>query len=104
MLYCSVVREFIIEQFLFGDSSNLTDETSFLEKGIIDSLGMLDLIVFLENTFCIKIEDDEVIPENMDSINKIALFVERKLKSSRSESIHSRQNKVLVDSYTFPLM
>ena len=93
----SVVREFVIEQFLFGDGNNLNDDTSFLEEGIIDSLGILNLIVFLENTYCIKIEDDEVVPENMDSINKIFVFLKRKLNVSQPENISSTQQKVLID-------
>jgi acyl carrier protein len=80
------VREFIIENFLFGDGDMLTEDTSFLESGIIDSTGILELIFFLEETFAMKIEDEELIPENMDSLKNISRFMERKLgKSSTVE-------------------
>jgi len=78
----SKVRKFIIENFLFGEGDMLTDETSFLESGIIDSTGILELIFFLEETFGMKIEDEELIPENMDSLKKISRFIEHKLGSN----------------------
>jgi acyl carrier protein len=77
------VREFVVNNFLFGDGDRLTDEEmSFLENGIIDSTGMLEVITFLEETFEIKIEDSELLPENLDSLKNIDQFVEKKLGSS----------------------
>ena len=73
-----VVRQFIIENFLLGNSDALEDETSFLDEGIIDSTGVLELVTFLENTFSIGIDDDELLPENLDSIKKIVTFVDNK--------------------------
>jgi len=83
----SKVREFVVENFLFGDGEVLKEDTSFMEDGIIDSTGILELVFFLEETFGINIEDDELVPENMDSLQNIAQFVDRKLnKSSAAEA------------------
>ena len=72
------LKNFIIENFLFGNADGLTDDTSFLEEGIIDSTGVLELVTYLEEEFNIKIEDDELIPENLDSINNVTAFLQRK--------------------------
>ncbi|WP_419663442.1 conserved uncharacterized protein, related to acyl carrier protein [Desulfosarcina variabilis str. Montpellier] len=73
------IREFIIENFLFGNADGLKDDTSFLEEGIIDSTGVLELVTFLEENFGIQVEDEELIPENLDSIDNVSSFLERKL-------------------------
>ena len=78
----SKVREFVVENFLFGDGEELKQETSFTEEGIIDSTGILELVFFLEETFSISVEDDELVPENMDSLRSIAGFIDRKLNGS----------------------
>ena len=72
-------RAFVISNFLFGDGSHLTDDTSFLEERIIDSTGILQIISFLEEEFAIGINDDEILPENLDSLNNISAFLQRKL-------------------------
>jgi acyl carrier protein len=72
------IRQFIIEFFLFGQDDGLTNDISLLEKGIIDSTGVLELVAHLEKTYKIKIENHELVPENLDSINAIAGFLERK--------------------------
>lgn len=73
------VRNYILENFLFTtDASVLGVDESFLAKGIIDSTGMLEVIYFLEDKFGIRIDDAEMIPENLDSVNNIVRFVERK--------------------------
>jgi acyl carrier protein len=69
----------MIENFLFEDNGNLYEDTSFLENGIIDSTGVLELIAFLEKTFGISIEDQEIVPENLDSIGRVAAYVHTKL-------------------------
>jgi acyl carrier protein len=76
------VREFVIRNFLFEENGNLTTETSFLDNGIIDSTGVLELITFIEETYGIKFENHEVVPEHLDSIQNIASFVERKLATT----------------------
>ena len=73
------VRNFIIDNFLFGDGNGFTEEISFLEEGLIDSMGILELITFLEETFHINIKDDELLPQNLDSLNKITKFLDNKL-------------------------
>lgn len=73
------IREFIFKNFLFeAADSNLKDDDSFLEQGIIDSTGMLELVVFLEESFGVKVEDEELVPENLDSVNSLADFITRK--------------------------
>lgn len=76
------IKTFIIENFLFGNADGLNDDTSFLEEGIIDSTGVLELITFLEEEFEIKVEDDELIPENLDSINNVTNFLKTKLEKT----------------------
>jgi acyl carrier protein len=73
------VSQYIVENFLFSsDTSLLGADESFLDRGLIDSTGMLEVILFLEETFGIKIADDEMIPENLDSVSKISAYVRRK--------------------------
>ncbi|WP_258868246.1 acyl carrier protein [Alkalilimnicola ehrlichii] len=60
------------------DPAALADDDSFLEQGIIDSTGIMEVIFFLEEEFGIRVDDDELIPENLDSVNRIARFVQRK--------------------------
>ena len=74
----SDIRHFVVETFLFGQASGLTDETSFLEQGIVDSTGVLELVAHLERTYAIKIKDEELVPDNLDSINSIANFLATK--------------------------
>jgi acyl carrier protein len=79
MEHIEPVRTFIVENFLFGDSERLKDDTSFLDSDIIDSTGILEVVAFLEETYDISIEDEEMIPENMDSLVNISSFLGRKL-------------------------
>lgn len=77
------VRNYILENFMFTtDPTALGVDESFLAKGIIDSTGMLEVIYFLEDKFGIRIDDAEMIPENLDSVSNIVRFVERKTKTS----------------------
>jgi acyl carrier protein len=79
MSYIDEVRKFVVEQLLFGDASRLEDNTSFSGASILDSTGILELIMFLEGTYKIKIADNELIPENLDSVAKVACFLESKV-------------------------
>jgi acyl carrier protein len=72
-------RDFIVDNFLYGDGDKLAHETSFMLEGIIDSTGILELITFLEATYQIKIADDEIIPENMDSLESIEKYLLSKM-------------------------
>lgn len=75
----SQINEFIINTFMFGSSENkISANDSFLENGIIDSTGILELVGFLQNNFNIEIEDHEMLPQNLDSINNILEFLKKK--------------------------
>ena len=84
MGYIDTVKEFVIDNFLYGDGDQLTEETSFLGSGIIDSTGILEVVSFLEESFDISIDDDEFIPENLDSLNNIDKFLHKKMNGSPS--------------------
>lgn len=77
------IRAFIVDNFLFGDGSSLKDDTSFLEERIIDSTGILQIISYIEEEFDIKIDDEEIIPENLDSLSNITIFLNRKSSHDR---------------------
>ena len=80
------VRRFISENFLFRDDGDaITHDQSLLDAGIIDSTGVLELVCFLETTFAIEVQDDEMLPENLDSIRAISNYVDRKLESRKVE-------------------
>jgi acyl carrier protein len=76
------IRAFVVDNFLFGDGSYLKDDTSFLEERVIDSTGILQIISFLEEEFAIKINDDEILPENLDSLSNITVFLNKKLSQN----------------------
>jgi acyl carrier protein len=73
------VREFIVENFRFGEDSGITADASLMQEGIIDSTGLLELIMFLEETYGISIADEELVPENLDTIQNIDRFVSLKV-------------------------
>ncbi|GAB7026142.1 acyl carrier protein [Geotalea toluenoxydans] len=72
------IRKYIVENFLFGEDEGLKDDTSLLEKKIIDSTGILELVAFLEKEFSIRIRDDELVPENLDSIDNMHHYLSGK--------------------------
>ena len=75
------LSRFVIDNFLLGqDDVGLAGDTSFLDLGIIDSTGVLELVSFLERRYAITVGDDELVPENLDSIDNLAGFLERKLQ------------------------
>jgi acyl carrier protein len=72
------VRAYILENLLFtNDASQLEDDASLLERGIIDSTGVLEIVMFLEEEFGIKVRDSDMLPENFDKVDSIARFVAR---------------------------
>ena len=75
----AATRQFVRDNFLFGRELSFSDEDSFLELGIIDSTGVLELVEFLESQYGVAVADDELLPENLDSIARLVGFVERKL-------------------------
>lgn len=75
------LRSFVINNFLLGRQESLNDNDSFLEQGIIDSTGILELVAYLEETYGIEITEAELTPDNLDSINRIVAYLSRKLGS-----------------------
>ncbi|MFN8619358.1 MAG: acyl carrier protein [Chloroflexota bacterium] len=73
------LRGFILEVFYLSDPAQLTDDVSLINSGIVDSTGMLDIILFVESEFGITVRDDETRPENFETIARLTAFVERKL-------------------------
>lgn len=75
-----IIRKFLFENYLFGyDENEFSNDSSFLDYGILDSTGILELIVFVENEFDIEVEDSEILPENLDSVNCVSRFVYNKI-------------------------
>ena len=73
------IRTFIFDNFLFdAEGSDLKNDASFLDQGIIDSTGVLELVEWLEDECDIEVEDEELIPENLDSVNNLAAFIKKK--------------------------
>lgn len=73
------LRQYIADNLLFSDNGlALADEESFLDSGIVDSLGVLELATFVEDSFDIEVPDEEVIPDNFDSISKLTAYIGRK--------------------------
>ena len=73
------IRQFIIDNFYYGeDDGTLGDQVSFLQNGIIDSTGILELVSFIQEKYGIRVLDDELLPENLDSLDNIQAFVARK--------------------------
>jgi acyl carrier protein len=72
------LREFVTENFLFGQDATFANDDSFLEQGIIDSTGVLELVAFLEEQLEIAVDDDDLMPENLDSIDNLCRFIASK--------------------------
>ncbi len=80
-----VIRTFVTDNYLEGgQSATFADGDSFLEEGIIDSVGVLELVAFLEEAFDFRVEDEEIIPENLDSVNRIVIYTQSKLANNKS--------------------
>ena len=73
------IRHFIVENYLFGRDNGFGEEESFLDRGILDSTGVMELIAFIEDRFGVKIEDHELLPENLDTLSSLARFIEGKI-------------------------
>lgn len=77
------IRRFILENYLFTDDpAQLGLDDSLLGRGIVDSTGMLEIILFIEEQLGVKVADTEMVPENLDSVNRIAAFVTSKRKAA----------------------
>jgi acyl carrier protein len=77
------IRGFIVDTFFVDD---FADDDSFLRKGLIDSTGMMELVAFLEQDFGLKLEDRELVPENLDSLSRVVAFVEKKQAQRLSQA------------------
>ena len=76
------LKNFILENFIVDENpSQLDRNQSFLESGIIDSTGILELVSFIEEHYNITVEDEDLIPDNLDSLNNVVNFVNKKLKA-----------------------
>lgn len=76
------LKIFIVNNFLLGDKNRvIKNDESFLQGGIIDSTGVLELVNFIEDTYKIKVEDEELVPENLDSIQNLITYIQRKRQS-----------------------
>jgi acyl carrier protein len=75
------IRKYFEENFMIKWSETFSEDDSLLENGIIDSTGVLELVTFIEQKYGIKIADNELVPENLDSLTQIKKFVERKLNN-----------------------
>ena len=73
------IRAYIVENFLLGQNDGFGDEDSLLAGGIVDSTGVLEVVGFLEKTFSIQLSEEDLVPENLDTIQNMTAFVERKL-------------------------
>lgn len=80
--YAATLREFIAENFLFRADAEIADNQSLLDSGVMDSTGVLELIAFLEKTYGVSIADEEIIPENLDSIDNMTRYLATKLPAA----------------------
>jgi acyl carrier protein len=74
------IREYVAENFLLSSNGfDLGDDESFLEAGVVDSLGVLELVTFVEENYNVRVPDDEIVPGNFDSVDKLAAYIGRKI-------------------------
>jgi acyl carrier protein len=78
----SRIRQFVLSNFYVADAATLGNDQSLLDQGIVDSTGVLEVIGFLEAEFGIQVRDEEMLPENLDSISRIAAYLDRKLSAA----------------------
>lgn len=74
-----MIRAYIAENMLFsGNGYPYSDSTSFLEEGIVDSMGIMELVMFVEENFHISVEDEDLVPDNFDSVSRLAVYIHSK--------------------------
>jgi acyl carrier protein len=89
------LRQYVIDNFLFGQGgSELKNDDSFMERGIVDSTGVLELVAFLEEQFQVKVEDEDLIPANLDSINNLLLYLEKKQQPLKKRNPFTRHENL----------
>ena len=79
------VRQFIVDNFMMGSAAEIPDDASFMEGHIIDSTGFLELISFVEESFGIEVSDDDMVPENLDSLNNIERYIGQKRATTTAQ-------------------
>ncbi len=80
MEYVEQIRAFVAENFLFSDDASVVDpKASLIGTGVIDSTGILELVTFVEDSFGVEVLDEDLVPDNLDSIERLAAYVQRKL-------------------------
>jgi acyl carrier protein len=78
--YSAIIRDYVARNLLFSDTGfNYDDDASFLDEGIIDSLGVIELVTFVESQFGVSVADHELVPDNFDSVKKLDAFIRSKL-------------------------
>lgn len=82
--FADQIRNFIVATFLLGEGGRLHDDDSFLDQGIIDSTGVLEMISWIEETYGIEVTDGELIPDNFDSVNRVSAYLAKKLNGRAS--------------------
>jgi acyl carrier protein len=81
------VRQFVIENFVFGnDSNHFSNDDSFLEKGLVDSMGILTLVEFVSEKFAISVPDEDLIPEHWDSVARIGAYVQSRIGKAQTSN------------------
>ena len=83
----SDIRSFIVENFLYGQDDGFENNASFLDKGLIDSTGVLELVSFIEDKYKIIVNDEEITPENFDTINNLRNYIINKMNGSLAKVI-----------------
>jgi len=91
------VRDYVVTSFYVADADALADSASLMETGIIDSTGVLEMVAFLESTFGVRVDDEEMLPENLDSIARVAAFVCRKKACAESAVLEETDDLPLDD-------
>jgi acyl carrier protein len=92
MLLKDELRQFVTDNFMFGKHyEGFADDNSFIERGIIDSTAVMELVAFLEEHYQIKLQDKDLIPENLDSINGLARYVQSRLQLNYTEASETGQ-------------
>ena len=73
------IKTFIVENFIFSSNGfDLSEDESFLDAGVVDSVGVLELVTYVEETFAIQVVDEEIVPENFDSVARLSAYIDRK--------------------------
>ena len=94
--YAGDVRSFVVANYLLGKDNGFSNDDSFLELGIIDSTGILELVSHLESTYTIQVTDDELNPDNLDTISRIAAYLTRKLSVPAAAQVPTQTEVVSV--------